>query len=428
MCSAVRRDPRRYNMENIQKELILKRPPRIVGRDFSDEDILAAHQSNRLLRLTVEIARNVCPLRCIYCYANAGTEEPDTLQVNQIIRIIDEAVDLGARCIVLTGGGEPLTLKSDFKRIVEHISPKENGGNPVIPLVFTNGILMDSDCAKMLFENNATVITKLNAVDRSEVADKLEGWLGAQKSLRPASEVVDNLCGSDSKRKTYEKMRTAIDILVKAGYGDVDPERPRLGVESVITKLNYDYIEPLWHFIRSLHLFPYVELTKLMGRARFEDHVKHNRVTKEEAKQLFERIAYVDRIDYGYQWEPLPPIMADRCALYYYSCYVNMDGHVQPCSGVSANIANGEVLQPGGLARVLQSMAFNSDVRKVNELLKGKCGMCALSKRPVGCYGCRSHAYWDDDHKGEPICDWLRADPMCWRLDDGNGAVDKKRS
>jgi MoaA/NifB/PqqE/SkfB family radical SAM enzyme len=175
-----------------------------------------------------------------------------------------------------------------------------------------------------------------------------------------------------------------------------------LGVESVITKRNLEEIEDLWHFIRGLHLYPYIELTKLVGRANRAYFREKYAIGQKEACQLFKKIARIDREKYKYSWDPLPPILADRCAVYYYSCYVDIQGFVQPCAGVGKHLTNGKVLvkENGSsyrvrLGEVVNSGEFETKVRSVNELPMGKCKKCSLhqedlNKRKLGCYGCRA--------------------------------------
>ena len=49
----------------------LSPPPQLKGLDFSTEEIRRARKENRMLVISIETS-NVCNLKCIYCYTDAG--------------------------------------------------------------------------------------------------------------------------------------------------------------------------------------------------------------------------------------------------------------------------------------------------------------------------------------------------------------------
>jgi MoaA/NifB/PqqE/SkfB family radical SAM enzyme len=361
--------------------------PRLVGRDFSDEEIEQAMKDRRLLRVNIEIGQNFCPLRCKYCYSNSGERQRRTITFHEITGTIEEGVRLGAKSIILTGGGEPLEEGTRFREIIEHVV-----GLNAIPVVFTCGtpIADNPEIARFLIDHNVTVITKLNSTDNDP-------------------EATNDL---SDREWAYDKMRKAIDELMSAGYG-MEESAPRLGVESVITWRNYDEIVPLWRWIRDRNLFPYIELTKLMGRAKWTEYAEQNRVDVESARTLFEHVAKTDRDEYNCHWTPIPPIMASQCTCYYCGCYVDMKGHIHPCSGVDAD-GLGKATDPNGLENAVRSKSFHTRVRSISQHLQGKCGACRLSRLPVGCYGCRAHSYWEKAETDNLFDAYCKEDPLCW--------------
>lgn len=69
--------------------------------------------------LTIEIT-NACNERCIHCYLpDSIKDNPVTLNVNEIIRIINEFVELGGKSVTLTGG--EVFLHKDIQAIIRHI-------------------------------------------------------------------------------------------------------------------------------------------------------------------------------------------------------------------------------------------------------------------------------------------------------------------
>ncbi|MFN2344062.1 MAG: radical SAM protein, partial [Desulfonatronovibrio sp.] len=77
------------------------------GTHFSADEIEQARLDGRLLSMELELSR-ACNLRCIYCYAESGTAMENELDITEITGVVDQALELGARRIIVLGGGEPL--------------------------------------------------------------------------------------------------------------------------------------------------------------------------------------------------------------------------------------------------------------------------------------------------------------------------------
>jgi MoaA/NifB/PqqE/SkfB family radical SAM enzyme len=61
---------------------------------------------------------NSCNLNCSYCCANANNNNK-TLDIDKIIRVVNEAKDFGCRSIILSGG-EPL-LYNNLYELTEYL-------------------------------------------------------------------------------------------------------------------------------------------------------------------------------------------------------------------------------------------------------------------------------------------------------------------
>ena len=57
-----------------------------------------------LKELKIELT-NYCKRGCIHCSSDANTKNIISLKYNDVIKVIDEAYELGINSIVLTGGG-----------------------------------------------------------------------------------------------------------------------------------------------------------------------------------------------------------------------------------------------------------------------------------------------------------------------------------
>lgn len=78
------------------------------------------------------------------------------ISYDSLVGLVDEAKTLGAKSVVVIGGGEP-TIYPQFRELISHINSEG-----LIPVIFTNTQGITDDLAKFLFDNNVTVITKLD--------------------------------------------------------------------------------------------------------------------------------------------------------------------------------------------------------------------------------------------------------------------------
>ena len=113
------------------------------GLEFTPEEIAAARARNGLLSLELELSR-ACNLRCIYCYASSGIAQQDEMQLGEILDVVDQAVTLGARKIIVLGGVEPMLYPHLFT-VIDHILSLS-----VAVDLFTNGMLITPAKAKAL--------------------------------------------------------------------------------------------------------------------------------------------------------------------------------------------------------------------------------------------------------------------------------------
>jgi MoaA/NifB/PqqE/SkfB family radical SAM enzyme len=359
------------------------------GQHLSGPPVLAFGQSasvngsHQLQRISLELSRR-CNLGCVYCYASSGGSEwPSGLSPEEARMICNEAVALGAKRVVIVGGGEPLMhscldrLRSD--NLVDYLA--ERG---VLVTLFSNLMLLDDGYVDWLRDRPVSIIGKLNSL-RPKIQDYLAGRKGA--ALR---------------------MRRSIDLLLSAGYAASSPSR--LALETVICKHNYKELPEMWRWMRERNIVPFVEIATVQGRARIHrDWLCWN---DEEAadtyRALFEELLRIDETEFGYTWIPHPPHAARSCDLYHTNCYVNAWGGVQPCAGVDQEygyLRVGKHMNSGqALATILESVAFRR-FRQIEKHIGAPCRYCDLLGQ---CYGCRGNC-WN-------TCGSIYAgDATCWR-------------
>jgi radical SAM protein with 4Fe4S-binding SPASM domain len=332
--------------------------------EFSQEEIAEARAKNGLLSMELELSR-ACNLRCIYCYAGSGLPLKDELTLEEIYGAIDQAVALGARKIIVLGGGEPMLYKDLFK-VIDYIQAQG-----VTADLFTNGMLVTPEKARALYERRVSVVIKMNS-RRPEIQDLLAGHPGA-----------------------FAAIDQGLRNLLAAGYPDAEHT---LGVETIVCRQNYDELPELWLWARRQGIIPYVEMMTLQGRATEHPELE---VPMTEIRSLFEQLARIDAEQFGNQWTPHPPLAASQCARHEYSCTVTAIGDVQPCPGVSVTAGN---IRDQTLAEILHQSKPIQELRNIRKMIKGRCGECVFGDY---CYGCRGHAY-------QVTGDYLAEDPLCW--------------
>ncbi len=335
------------------------------GANFSPAEIAAAKQRQGLLSLELEFSRE-CNLRCVYCYANSGRKQHHELELCEIYQVLEQAIALGARRIILLGGGEPLLYPHVFE-IINFLHQRGIGID-----LFTNGTLITREVANELFRLGVAPVIKMNSRQEA-VQDQLAGVPGA-----------------------FRAIQAGLAQLLAAGYPRAD--RP-LGVETIICRQNLAELPEMWVWARDRQLVPYFEMITFQGRAR--SHLNLN-VCPAELQALFTRLSALDREHYGIEWEPQPPIAGLSCNRHEYSCVVNSRGLVQPCTGVDVTLGN---IRHATLAAILQNSPLVDLFRNLRQHIKGACATC--ERHPL-CYGCRGLAY-------HVTGDFLAADPLCWR-------------
>ncbi len=334
------------------------------GLGFSQAEIEDCVQRGGLLSLELEFTRQ-CNLRCLYCYASAGEALVDELSLSELLEVVDQARALGARRVVLLGGGEPLL----FPRLPEVIQHIHSLG--LSQALFTNGMLLTARMCQFLAQRRVTVVVKHNSFS-PPTQDLLAGVAGA-----------------------HARIRGGLDLLLDAGYPDAEQ---RLGIQTILCQPNRDEIEAMWIWARERNITPYFEVLTEQGRARQNPQLM---LPSDEIRALFEALARVDRDRFGIQWMPRPPIAGFTCRRHLYSCLITSQGAVHPCPGVDVSVGN---IRRQPLEAILRESAVIRDLRSVYHRIALPCRTCQFAGE---CYGCRGHAY-------QVTGDYLAADPMCW--------------
>jgi len=308
--------------------------PLLKGWNFSEKEIQSTRKNNHLLLLDAETS-NICNLNCPYCYRDEYTKKhivlDNELTIKQRKKLIDEAKQLGCKAIKIVGAGEPLTDPKFFEQI-EHIFH-----SGIIPVIYTNGILLTPEKAKRLYDLNCSIMLKFNSL-KDEVQDELVG------------------------RQGYTKQRNkALQILIDAGFNKAKPTR--LGFDSIIVKQNKGEIIDMLRFCRKNNIFPSFKTFIPTGGAI---KLKKWEITKIELLDLYKKARLIDRKEFVIDYTlSLPYIGGFPCTQLYYGLFVDILGNVFPCPGsrvLLGNIKEKSLLEiwNSKKAKQIRSVEYNS--------------------------------------------------------------------
>jgi radical SAM protein with 4Fe4S-binding SPASM domain len=333
--------------------------------DFTPERVRRAATNGRLLSIEIEPSL-YCNLRCPYCYLTRYPASRDEgMEVKTAIMVMDQARDLGAEKVVLLGG-EPLYYPAVMD-VVCHAAKRSMAIE-----IFTNGTALTQELARELFRWRVRVVLKMNSRN-AERQDRLAGRKGVAA-----------------------KIERALGHLAAAGY----PRHGRfLAVSTIVCRQNLDEIPSLWRWARHRGIAPYVEMLTPQGTALQNDWLC---VDSHAVGCLFQRLSAIDHVEFGYRWEPQPPLAGNACLRHQYSCLVTTNGDVHPCVGMPIRLGN---VHASKLAAILRSSQVLDDLKHYRERIKEPCRSCESSDH---CYGCRGAAY-------QLTGDHLAADPLCWK-------------
>ncbi|NDV23248.1 radical SAM protein [Desulfovibrio sp. JC022] len=338
---------------------------RCWGSPFTGAEIKKTLENKQLLTAELELSR-VCDLRCIYCYASSGEKLNNELSFDEIIDAVEQCQNLGARKIIILGGGEPML----YPRIMDAIRYIHSLGLEIE--LFSNGTRITPEIAAELYELKVQPVIKFNSLD-PQVQDLLAG-----------------------KNNSHKAIRKGLNNLLEAGYGNGDIP---MGAQTIICRQNFNEIPEMWRWLRTRKIIPYFETITDQGRAK--DHLELA-LSPAKIGDLFNKLSRIDREEFGIEWEPKPPVAAFSCKRHFYSCTITTTGDVIPCPGVDISAGN---IRLDTLENIIAQSEVFHNLRNIRQTIIGPCRTCELGEE---CYGCRGMAHHLNG-------DYLSSDPLCWR-------------
>jgi len=342
------------SMTSCDKELEV---PEVRGLDFA--------LGEREFRLLTFFTGPRCNLGCPYCFTGTWDKDGTMLSFRELSATFAGAAKLGAEALWWVGQGEPF-MEPSWRDIVR--SAQDLG---LWLGVFTNGTQFDDDASDFIVNHDVSLYMKLNSFDPT---------------------IQGELIGSDGALY-LDQVLPRIECFVDQGMAKAH----RLAVESVITKLNYGEIPMLFRWCRDREIVPFIEM---MEHAC--DGAKELDVTPEQHVKLFCELQRIDREEYGYEWDIVPPWAAYRCQNIYLGLAVDTWGNVTPCSGMRYHLGNIREKSLGDIWESDEARKMRDPARQEPQPWDGEA---------LGCYGCKSHAYHvtGNPYAVDPRCSWFDA-------------------
>ena len=152
----------------------------------------------------------------------------------------------------------------------------------------------------------------------------------------------------------------------------------------------------MWIWARERGIIPYFEIITNQGRAK---EFKDLAVSNEQLREAFDSCRRLTKTVRSSVVSP-PTIAAFTCKRHLYSCLVNSQGHIQPCTGIDMSVGD---LRKDSPADILRKSPVIQNLRNIYSTIEGECGSCEFAS---DCYGCRGNAY-------QQTGNYLASDPAC---------------
>lgn len=217
--------------------------------DFTREQFLKAMKAEDEQHMMLSLGLTTgpgCNMRCVYCYNEGGFKEAgraieQRMTLEDYKKAIKESAALGAQSVILVGVGETI-IDKNLKRIIELSSV-----HGLIPLIFTNGSLIDEGMARFLFDHQTTIYLALDST-REEVFNQITKTEGI-----------------------FPKVMKGIDNCLEVGFGKIASRNGHqvtdFAINTMVMQLNADHIGEIEQFCRERDLLFTCRFPEALGRA-----------------------------------------------------------------------------------------------------------------------------------------------------------------
>lgn len=286
---------------------------------------------------------NLCNLRCVYCYAEAGRIQPKTLAenvINQSIKkIFEYAVETNEKTVEIAfhGTGETLVKWNDFVKAVSFSKSIKPEQVEIEFSLVTNGTLLDVDKATFLANHSFFVSLSMDGIQT------------VQDKQRPTA----------SGKGSFDNVINGIKALVRADVAFV--------VRSTITGDNINDMPEFVQLcadlgVKQISLMPFsavgsgatAGITPLDAKLYVDNYLKSKEIAKRNDIHLSMAGTQIDKVNTYF------------CGVIGSNCVVTPEGQISTCSRITK--ASDSLASKFIIGEVNKS-GFSIDEAKANELI-----------------------------------------------------------
>ena len=267
------------------------------------------NEGNNLTSLDLMLTKN-CNFACTWCFAGSAPGEKESLPFDIIRKTVSQAVDIGVKLFILTGG-EPLMYrdakeKKGFFDVIDLIRENYEKENKTAKLlVFDDVALITPNIAEMFYHKGVGLCTKGDTLDASLQDYKLQ------------------------KHGAFDEMMRGYRNLWEAGYGEKGS--PPIVVNTVLDHTTFSGMVDLHYWVREHGMEHSIVPVHYCGNAVNDD--QEGGIHSHHVKVLYDLLAKIDKEEFGDVWTPWSAFPKNKnCNRNLSGLHIRSSGMVTACS------------------------------------------------------------------------------------------------
>lgn len=330
---------------------------------------------NHITYLNIELTSK-CALQCAHCSTSSTFDSNDYVDPDRVLRLLDEAKELGAKCLSISGG-EPL-LYSNLHDIIEYAKSI----NYDIRL-YTSGIT-SKDGFELRTIDEETLISFIGKIDT--VIFSLHSHMAS---------IHDEITG---KKGSFNLTAAAIKLAVKIGL--------QTEIHTVPMSVNYNDIPGLISLAEDIGVRQ-VSLLRLVPQGRCANN-PHLLMNATETKQFIHILSKIDSLAVDVRkGAPFKCLFLERtgkCSAGRDKILVSPDGSVHPCEAFKFSHSHSNI-NSQSLASIWLEDSMLRQIRLLDCTQIDQCNNCEnLYVCHGGCPGQRYLEYNTLTQGPDPLC------------------------
>jgi radical SAM protein with 4Fe4S-binding SPASM domain len=309
-----------------------------------------------------------CNARCLHCGSSAGSDRPNNLNEDEIMRVCDELAEAKCKKVTLIGG--EAFLHPSWRKIVERLSSRG-----IWVAVVTNGLFLDEEKIKFFSENQTDCIGISLDGSTPEIHDKIRNVPG----------IFNRIFALDGLFKKYKIPVVAISTITNMNV----LEMPKL-----FKLLSTSFFDGWQIQVGS----PYGRMQEDLGLNELEYYIVGIFIALAQRRIKSSKLEVFGMHDVGYYSDVIPDSVSiakdkwDGCPAGKYVMGIRSDGKVTGCLSIYNDKFLEADLRKKSVKDIWCDDDFGSWNKRYNRVktLTGYCKECPFSA--VCCAGCSSCA------------------------------------